>query len=284
MRRLQLVELHELRWFPPLWRDLLTDLMSFFARRFRPYATIADRLHDAMLRCAEERILDLCSGAAEPVLTVQEELASRGVNVSVTVTDLYPNQEVFHRLEASRQPRVRCLYQSVDAVRVPNDLPGFRTFFSAFHHFRPEKAAAILADCVRRGRGIGIFEYTERSLLRWGPLILLMPALVWAATPFIRPRSVARLLWTYLIPVVPLVAAWDALVSVLRSYLPDELLALARAVDERQYNWTSGRVGACAWLRVTYLLGVPADAAEERPLGTSATAAVALRPGAGDAE
>jgi len=260
MKRRQLVELHELRWFPRLWRDLLTDFMSFFARKFRPYAAIADCLHAAMLRCGDEMILDLCSGAAEPVLTVQEELARRGVRVSVTVTDLYPNEQVFKRLETSRWPFVRCLHRSIDAVRVPPELAGFRTFFSAFHHFHPKEAAQILADGVRAGRGIGVFEYTERSLLRWGPLILLMPALVWAATPLIRPRSAARFLWTYLIPVVPLVAAWDALVSVFRSYHPDELLALARTADGGRYQWSAGRVKTRAGLRITYLLGVPASA------------------------
>lgn len=261
MKRRQFIELHELAWFPRLWRDLLTDFMSFFAKRFRPYAAIADKLHAAMLTCGEEEILDLCSGAAEPVLTVQEELARRGINVVVTVTDLYPNEHVFHRLEAPRRPAVRCLHRPIDAVRVPADLPGFRTFFSAFHHFQPDEAAKILADGVRRRRGIGIFEYTERSLRRWGPLILCMPALVWIATPFIRPRTASRLVWTYLIPVVPLVAAWDALVSVLRSYHPQELLALARRIDDGVYRWDAGRVDVGAGCRVTYLLGVPAGAA-----------------------
>ncbi len=279
MKRRQLVELHELAWFPRLWRDLLTDFMSFFARRFRPYAAIADRLHAAMLCCGDELILDLCSGAAEPVLTVQEELARRGVGVAVTVTDLYPNEHVFARLEAHRRRAVGCLLRSIDAVRVPADLPGFRTFFSAFHHFQPEEAAEILADGVRQGRGIGVFEYTERSFLRWGPLILLMPALVWAATPFIRPRSAARLLWTYLIPVVPLVAAWDALVSVLRSYHPDELLALARSIDDGRYVWNAGRVDARAGCRVTYLLGAPAGAAASCPPGKPATEHLAARLG-----
>lgn len=271
MKRRQLVELHELRWFPRLWRDLLTDFMSFFARSFRPYAAIADCLHAAMLRCGDKTILDLCSGAAEPVLTVQEELARQGISVSVTITDLYPNEQVFKRLETERRPLVRCLLRSIDAVRVPPELEGFRTFFSAFHHFQPKEAALIFTDTVRTGRGIGVFEYTERSLLRWGPLILFMPVLVWAATPFIRPCSAARLLWTYVIPVVPLVAAWDALVSVFRSYHPDELLALARRSGDGRYQWTAGRVKTRAGLRITYLLGVPADAAPPCPPVGNAT-------------
>ncbi len=244
--------------FPRLWRDLLTDFMSFFASRWKPYAAIAHRLHTTMERCGEGAILDLCSGAAAPVLTVQEELARRGVKVRVTVTDLFPNEQVFTRLETTRGDTVSCVHESIDAIRIPAELGGFRTFFSAFHHFPPEQAAAILRGVVAQRRGVGVFEYTERSLLRWGPVVVLLPLLVWLATPFIRPRTVARLLWTYLIPVVPLVAAWDALVSVLRSYHPEELLAIARGVDGGSYHWEAGRVSAFGGCRITYLLGAPA--------------------------
>lgn len=245
-------------WFPRPWRDLLTDFMSFFARRWKPYAAIAHQLHTTMERCGEGAILDLCSGAAAPVLTVQDELVRQGVKVRVTVTDLYPNEQVFARLEATRGDTVSCVHESIDAIRVPAELEGFRTFFSAFHHFPPEQAAAILRGVVAQRRGVGVFEYTERSLWRWGPVVVLLPLLVWLATPFIRPRTAARLLWTYLIPVVPLVAAWDALVSVLRSYHPEELLAIARGVDGGSYQWEAGRVSAFGGCRITYLLGAPA--------------------------
>lgn len=261
MKRWQLLELHEAAWFPRPWRDLLTDFMSFFARRFRPYAAIADKLHAGMVRCGDEAILDLCSGAAEPVLTVQEELARQGVEVAVTVTDLYPNEQVFARLETSRRETVRCVHESIDALRVPAELPGFRTFFSAFHHFRPEQAVTVFRGVVAQRQGVGVFEYTERNLLRWGPAVLLMPVLVWIATPLIQPRTAARFVWTYLFPVVPLVAAWDALVSVLRSYHPEELLAVARTIDNGDYRWEAGRVAAFGGCRVTYLLGVPARTA-----------------------
>lgn len=257
MKRWHLVELHELKWFPPVWRDLLTDFMSFFAQRFRPYTAIADKLHEVIVRCGEEAILDLCSGAAAPVLTVQEELARRGIQVAVTVSDLYPNHQAFRRLAAAPHRRLTCLLQPTDAAAIPNELPGLRTFFSAFHHFPPARATEILRGVVMQRRGVAVFEYTERSLRRWGPMLLAMPALVWLATPLIRPRRLARWLWTYLLPVVPLVATWDALISVLRSYHPEELLALARSADPDGYEWESGRVRAFGGWRVTYLVGVP---------------------------
>src|SRR5439155_21664731 len=119
--------------------------------------------------------------------------------------------------------------EAVDATSGPPALSGFRTLFSSFHHFRPEEARRILADAVRQRQGIGVFEATQRS----APAMLAMlltPLFVLLATPFIRPFRLSRLFWTYLLPVVPIVALFDGVVSCLRTYTPTELRALVAEV------------------------------------------------------
>ena len=77
-------------------------------------------------------------------------------------------------------------------------------------------------------------------------------------TPWIRPLTWRRLLWTYVVPVVPLATAFDGLVSVLRSYSVDELRALARGLDGSGYGWQMGSVRSSGASRVTCAIGVPA--------------------------
>lgn len=80
----------------------------------------------------------------------------------------------------------------------------------------------MLTDAIQRRRGIAVFEGTHRSatgLLVTLPVPLMVPVL----TPFIRPFRWSRLLWTYLIPLLPLVILFDALVSSLRTYSVQEL-------------------------------------------------------------
>ena len=50
------------------------------------------------------------------------------------------------------------------ALAVPERLTGLRTVFTAFHHFRPADARAILESAVRDRQGIAIFEATFRTL------------------------------------------------------------------------------------------------------------------------
>jgi len=126
------------------------------------------------------------------------------------LTDLYPN------LKSASHPHILWLAEPVDATRVPQKLGGVRTMFFSFHHFRPDAAKAILKDAFDRRRAICIFESGSGTLL--GLISMIgVPVAVLALMPFARPFRWAYLLFTYLIPVMPLVVFWDGSVSMLRT-------------------------------------------------------------------
>src|SRR5438034_6575208 len=141
--RLPLVEIHDLAPGPRSLRDALTDFLAFTENLTGAYDPVGPLLRRALERTQARRIVDLCSGAGGP----WRRLGAR-VGVPVILTDLYPYAESVIR---------------VDARAVPVELDGFRTIFTAFHHFRPAEARAILADAVRRRQGIGVFEIDRKS-------------------------------------------------------------------------------------------------------------------------
>lgn len=258
MGRFHFFEFHDLAWFPAVWRDLLTDFLSFYAGTFRPYARVAPLLAGALERTGQRRIVDLCSGAGRPILSLGPALNQHGLShLEVTLTDKYPNLESWRMATGGLGVAVRFFERPVDAADVPQNLSGFRTLFTSFHHFGPDEAREILADAVRKGEGIGVFEYTERNWLVWAIPTLLIPLFVWLCTPFVRPFRWSRLLWTYLLPVVPIVALWDGFVSNLRTYSIDELGHLVQGLDDQGYQWQIGRVRSIGIGRVTYAIGVP---------------------------
>jgi hypothetical protein len=63
--------------------------------------------------------------------------------------------------------------------------------------------------------------------------------------------------WTYLIPVVPMIAMWDGLVSNLRTYSVGELNDLVEQVADDRYEWKIGRARSIGLSRVTYAIGTP---------------------------
>jgi len=261
MKRLQLIEIHDQDWCPRTVRDAETGFLQFTIAATKPYAAMIPILATALQRTDARHVLDLCSGAAGPWLWLHPVLAGQGVNVSVCLTDKWPNMEGFDQAGGLTHQAIRYHAQSVDATRVPGELPGFRTMFTAFHHFRPEQACAVLADAVQKREGIAVFEATHRSGLAL-LLTLLVPFMVLVMTPFVRPFRWSRLALTYLIPVLPLVMLFDGLVSCLRTYSVQELRELAARLDAHDYRWDIGAVKSKASpIPVTYLIGVPSELA-----------------------
>ena len=182
-----------------------------------------------------------------------------GVDASVRLTDRYPNREAFERANRESHGAITSHLAPVDATGVPADLTGFRTMFSAFHHFRPEQARAILAGAFNQRQGIAVFEAGQRNL-KMLLSMFLVPLAVWVLTPFIRPFRWSRLLWTYLIAAVPFINAFDGFVSCLRFYSVEELRSLTVGFTSSDYTWSAGTVdGKRVPMPVTYLIGVPID-------------------------
>jgi len=125
--------------------------------------------------------------------------------------------------------------------------------FSSFHHFRATDALRVLADAVERRKGIAIFEMARRE-----PKIMLticfIPFLILFLTARIRPFRWSRVLWTYVLPVVPFVLWFDGWISCLRSYSHEELSELVRSLPEESYRWELG-TQRDGFLPVTYLIG-----------------------------
>jgi hypothetical protein len=260
MRRVQLMEIHDRPWFPAFLRDLVTDDLQILLNIGKPYGDILPQLREGIERPGADRVLDLCSGAGGPWPWLADALRKSGPRICVELSDKYPNAAARERV---RNDSAKLCYrdEAVDATRVPRGLVGFRTLFTSFHHFPPEQARAILKDAVDNRQGIGVFEIPGRR-----PLTLLLLPLVLVAdiavVPFLRPkplgRAAWRLVWRWLIPIVPLVLLFDGIVSCLRGYSPPELRELTSGLSDSGYCWQAGCTKR-SFLRlpITFLVGYP---------------------------
>lgn len=258
MKRLHLFEFQDLPWLPAMLRDTITDMLGMAIELGRLYHPVIPRLAAALRATGDTEILDMCSGGGGPVPGLRRALRDEhGLDVEVRLSDLYPNVGAFRRIAGRAGGGVTYVPTSVDATRVPPELPGFRAMFSCFHHFRPPQAAEILHDAWSRGRGIGVFEITERSLAGLAPM-LMAPLVALTMAPFVRPFRWSRLALTYLAPLLPALFTFDGVVSNLRTYTQDELRAMTRPLQRDDYAWEIGEVRhALLPTKVTYLLGLP---------------------------
>lgn len=256
MRRLRLIEIHEQRWFPSELRTAVTDLLRFTLNLTGYHRAVAPLLLAALNRAHTKCVVDLCSGGGGPWPDLLDAMKSVEP-VSVCLTDKYPNQASFERIQRSSQKHVTFVGKPVDAECVPPELLGFRTLFNSFHHFQDRHAEEVLADAVKNGQGVGVFELPRRC-----PLTILATSLMalgaFLFLPFVRPFCFSLFAWTYLIPVLPFVMWFDGIVSCLRSHSLLELRELASQPVMRSYEWRCGtlRARTCV-LPITVLMGYP---------------------------
>jgi hypothetical protein len=239
MRRAQFIELHEQPWFPLSLRHEITDALQFGLNLLKAYAPIAPLLQSSLDSTQCRSIVDMCSGGGGPWLDLSRRLQPDARVFRILLTDKCPNLGAFQNVHMASDNHIAFCSNSVDATKVPGDLPGYRTMFTSFHHFPPEEARAILQNAVDAGQSIGVFEITRRAP---SAIALMFPwaLMLFAFTPLIRPFRWSRLLYTYLIPIIPLVLLFDGIVSCLRTYRPQELRDIITKLSGIEYQWEVG--------------------------------------------
>jgi len=253
-------EFEDQHWFPRFIRDSMTDYLRFLFRKFDLYKPVLPILKEVLIKSDSHQILDLCSGSGGAVEMIYDNLKQNfDPDIKITLSDLFPSELTYEYLSKKTHGGISYINTPVDASSVPDGLKGVRTIFSGFHHFEKEKAMEILKNASDQRQGIAIFDGGNKSFWMILLIIIAHPVMLFLCTPFFRPFSLSRLLFTYLIPIIPFCAVWDGVISILRLYSPDEMLQIASEADTGQCTWISGKVRNKFGMSIAYLVGYPTD-------------------------
>ena len=253
MGRIHLFEFEDLSWFPSFLRNYGTDFLQFLSNKTKMYKPIISIIKKGLEKSGTNQIIDLGSGGGGGLIWLNSELKKDIPNLKITLTDYYPNISAF-KFTKKQAGNFEFVEKSVDARNVPAELNGLRTQFLSLHHFKSDDAKQILQNAISSNSSIAIFEAQERSV----PSILAMlfsPISVLLTAPFIRPFKLGRIIFTYLIPIVPLFVLWDGIVSSLRTYSVKEMNELIDKLNGKEnYDWEVNKVKSGTSV-VLYLLG-----------------------------
>ncbi len=257
MKRYRFFEFEDYSWFPNALRTGMLDYLRFLIRLLRVYHSITPVLLEVLEQTGETRIIDLGSGGGGPVLQVRQNLNRQNKEVTFVLTDKFPNPAAWRYLREKTNGQIDFYPNPIDAVNVPAELHGVRTLFSAAHHFPPEQIKAVLQAAVDQKQAICLFDGGDKNWFFLLISLIVHPVVFFFCTPFLRPFKLSRLIFTYLLPLIPLTAIWDGCVSILRLYRPTEFLQLAQSIPTKTYTWKAGKARNGLGLHVTYLIGYP---------------------------
>jgi len=241
MGRIHLFEFEDQEWFPKSLRNYGTDFLQFLSNKTKLYKPIIPVLEKTLKQTKTNKIIDLASGGGGGLIWLNSELKKTIPDLEITLTDFFPNISAFEYTKKSSN-NFNYIETPIDVKNVPNHLKGLRTQFLSFHHFKPDDAKKILQNAIDSNSSIAIFEAQERSF----PSIIAMlfsPISVLLTTPFIKPFKLGRILFTYIIPIVPLFVLWDGVVSSLRTYSVKEMNALVDSLhNKNKLNWNIAKI------------------------------------------
>ena len=266
MKRVHVFEFADAPWFPSWMRTALTNVIVVLARVMGANDVLSVLVSRVLAEQKIDRVVDLGSGGGGVMPDVLEKVREHPdtAQASLVMTDLYPNDDAVERFNDPATPHLSYERSSVDATDLASAPSGLKTMVNCFHHMRPEQARSILRSARESRQPLLIYELGDNGLpfavwcvglLIGLPLVALSCLLF---TPLSRPVSVRQLLFTYVIPLIPIVYAWDGQASMPRIYTLEDLDELLEGLAGDDYRWEKGHAlnarGSKAGL---YLLGLP---------------------------
>ncbi len=226
MKRVQLFEFEDFSWFPSIWRSTMTKIIVVLHRLLGTKEVLSNLLLQMHIAYPFDQVVDLGSGSGGAMPMTMNHLNTQlpDLDLKLLLTDLHPNMAFVEDFNQSANDRLQYHPKPVDATDLHKTPAGLKTMVNSFHHMPPQIAKQILASAQENRQAILIYEMAENKIptVVWALLLpISLPIVAIMAiffVPFVKPLSWKDLLFTWLIPVIPIFYAWDGQASLPRMY------------------------------------------------------------------
>ncbi len=225
MKRIQLFEFEDFNWFPVWIRSSMTNLLAVLHKILGTKDVLVNLLATIRAKHYFSKVVDMGSGSGGIMPDVIQELnKNNNKPIALLLTDLYPNKQSITYINEQHTEHIKYSANSLNATNLKQAPKGLKTMVNSFHHMPPKSAKQILKSAQDNKEPILIYELAENKmpLLLWWILLPISLVILFVMalfmTPFSKPLSIKQLIFTYLIPIIPVFYAWDGQASMPRMY------------------------------------------------------------------
>jgi hypothetical protein len=242
-------ELEDYSWFPKTlrrWQLEFVGAISVWTKLYQPIATMLDEM---IVSNKVVAVQDTCSGSGIPAVDVYRRLV---IKVPVTLTDKYPGT-VFENTNG-----VSYSLKPVDVLQMQPVAGTVYSMFNAFHHFSAAQQKEFVNKMIFHKAPFIIAEILEPDLLNMVKIIFTTTIIQLLTAPFVKPFSLLRLLFTYIIPVNLFTVTYDGIISVMRSKTAKQYNDLLKDISNPSYGITVNTINN--WKgNLVYIKGEPVN-------------------------
>lgn len=225
MKRVQALQLTTQKWFPDFLKKNIFEFMTWFVGKVNAAKPFIPIIEEGMQHIGQIVNMDCEVGAGFETIVP------------------YLNKDIPVKTTSLRDPKTseKGLYVSINA----------------FHKLRPDEARSVLNTVAQSRNPIAILEGNNDSLWQTFGMIIIVPVTVILTAPFVKPFRISRLIFTYLIPILPLITFFDGFMALFMLYAPKDLDELTTSIDVQDYSWRCGKLNNGRGGKIIYLLGWP---------------------------
>jgi hypothetical protein len=240
-------ELEDYEWFPALLRRQQVDFIGNIARWFKIYQPLVPVLRQMMQQQHLQNITDCCSGSGEPAVWLHQQLNGA---VQTVLTDKFP--------QALHQPAAGVVYKSepADLMQLQPQANHLYTMYNAFHHFDTAAQKRLLQQFADKQSPFLVAEILQPDIATFFNVLFTATIGQLLLAPFVRPFSLIRLFFTYLLPVNILTVTYDGIVSVFKSKTEAQYRIITDSISTAAYAITVS-TAKTKTTTIIYLTGTP---------------------------
>ncbi|MCI0530396.1 MAG: class I SAM-dependent methyltransferase [candidate division Zixibacteria bacterium] len=246
MSRIKWFEFHQQDWLPDYLKVRQLEGIFQILKSVGFDQSLLTLFRKLQANTNAEIYLDLGSGAGNVMRFLAEECGRR---INFILSDINPKIDSYQLLKQT-YPQIDYIPQSVDIATADVVLKGKAiTMISTFHELDQKQAQRAIGKLFRHSRGFLIIE----PFSKWWKQMFLFPAMLVSLflVPFrIRPWSTGMFIFTWLIPLLPLMHMHDGLVSWLRSYGEKDFRQMIHECSPVGWEWELN----CKGWSLSYLL------------------------------
>ena len=226
MKRKQMPQITNAPWFPVYLTWCVHEFMTWFVNKVQ---------------------------AAKPFLPVIEE----GLQHANRIVVIHQKGGAgFETVDPLIHPQIPRVYVHPESFEATED--GLYLSVNTFHQFSVSEARNILQKVAARRQPIVVVEGNNDSLWQVFGMTVIVPLTVLLTAPLVKPFRWERILFTYLIPILPLVIFMDGFLALFKLYAPSDLDELTSSIGAKGYVWRSGKMDNGRGGKIIFLLGYPA--------------------------
>lgn len=228
MRRKQILQIINSNYCPRLIKKLVSEFLSWFVLKTNATKAFLPVINDVLHRSNTKSIVNLELDIGAGINTVQPFLAK-----NITVKSLLKHNWNTHN-------------------------KGVYTFVNCFHQLPVNKAKQHIEAIVKSDNPIVVVEGNNDSLWQIIGMTIFVPLTVLLTSVFVKPFQWTRILFTYLIPILPIIIMVDGCIALLKLYNPSDLKTLVSSIDySKKYSWDIGKKPNGRGGKIIYLKGMP---------------------------